>query len=294
MKIDELRRLLRAADRENLEKAFAESYKQLRKSQKEEIDQVLTDILEGKAVKKESKKEGPVEFDTLKGQIEFFIENARAQNYFAPNRVIPKSQRPKWRFMVKNFIKRLEKIPPESENFAESVRLLDQLYALICLGCNVYLFSTDDPFRSIGWEQDQLFALLVKRTFETGYSRENISKLLLRAAVGGLSRESLHIQQEMVLISALRTADVRTTAIEEAEKLVDEREEELKALKKYDDGIYELEDAIEELSGVILMLSADLEEWKKGINYYFKHLNFPHQHGVLNLENSIFQPLKKA
>ncbi len=23
-------------------------------------------------------------------------------------------------------------------------------------------------------------------------------------------------------------------------------------------------------------------------------LNFPHQHGVLNLENSIFQPLKKA
>ena len=271
MKIDELRRLLQAADRENLEKAFAESYKQLRKSQKEEIDQVLTDILEGKAVKKESKKEGPVEFDTLKGQIEFFIENARAQNYFAPNRVIPKSQRPKWRFMVKNFIKELEKIPPESENFAESVRLLDQLYALICLGCNVYLFSTDDPFRSIGWEQDQLFALLVKRTFETGYSRENISKLLLRAAVGGLSRESLHIQQEMVLISALRTADVRTTAIEEAEKLVDEREEELKALKKYDDGIYELEDAIEELSGVILMLSADLEEWKKGINYYFKH-----------------------
>ena len=26
----------------------------------------------------------------------------------------------------------------------------------------------------------------------------------------------------------------------------------------------------------------------------FNNLNFPHQHGVLNLENSIFQPLKKA
>ena len=26
----------------------------------------------------------------------------------------------------------------------------------------------------------------------------------------------------------------------------------------------------------------------------FSYLNFPHQHGVLNLENSIFQPLKKA
>lgn len=31
--------------------------------------------------------------------------------------MVPKSQRPKWRFMVKNFIKELEKIPPESENF---------------------------------------------------------------------------------------------------------------------------------------------------------------------------------
>ena len=35
------------------------------------------------------------------------------------------------------------------------------------------------------------------------------------------------------------------------------------------------------------------------VNDYFSeqsidNLNFPHQHGVLNLENSIFQPLKKA
>ena len=271
MKIDELRRLLQAANRENLEKAFAESYKQLRKAQKEEIDQVLTDILEGKTAEKENKKEKPLEFEGLKGQIEFFIENAKAQNYFAPNRVIPKNQRPKWRFMVKNFIKELEKIPPDSEKFDESVQLLDQLYALICLACNVYLFSTDDPFRSIGWEQNQLFALLAKRTFETGYSRENISRLLLRASTGGLSRESLHIQQEMALAALLRTSDVRTAAIEEAEELVDGWEEKLKTLKQYDRGRYELEENIDELGAVILMLSAALEEWKKGIDYYFKH-----------------------
>ena len=282
MKIDELRRLLREADRENLEKAFAESYKKLRKSQKEEIDQTLMEILEGREVKSEKKKDEPLEFDTLKAQIDFFITNARVQNYCAPNRVIPKSQRSKWRFMVRNFIKELEKIPPESENFAESARLLDQLYGLICLGCDIYLFSTDDPFRSIGWEQDQFFALLVNRIFETGYSRENISKLLLRAATGGLSCESLHVQQEMVLFSALGTADVRTTAIEEAMKLVDEREEKLKALKKYGSGRYTLEEAIEELSGMILMLSAALEEWKKGINYYFKHSKCRNREEILD------------
>lgn len=43
MKIQELRKLLNAADREALERAFAESYKQLRKGKKEEIDPVDLD-----------------------------------------------------------------------------------------------------------------------------------------------------------------------------------------------------------------------------------------------------------
>ena len=33
---------------------------------------------------------------------------------------------------------------------------------------------------------------------------------------------------------------------------------------------------------------------EKSQDTYLRYLNFPHQHGVLNLENSIFQPLKKA
>ena len=53
----------------------------------------------------EKKKKGSaVSFEELEREMEIFFENAYAQNYFAPNRVIPKSQRPKWRFMVKNFI----------------------------------------------------------------------------------------------------------------------------------------------------------------------------------------------
>lgn len=52
MKVQELRNLLSASDRKNLEKAFVESYKQLRKAQKEEIDPILTDILEGNPLKR--------------------------------------------------------------------------------------------------------------------------------------------------------------------------------------------------------------------------------------------------
>ena len=270
MKVQELRDLLKASDREHLEKAFVECYKQLRKGQKEEIDPVLTDILDGKAAEMK-KAASTVSFEELKGQITEFTENAYAQNYFAPNRVVPKSQRPKWRFMVKNFIKELGKIPPESENYPEAVKLLTDLYLLLCEACNYYLFSTDDAFRSIGWEQPKLFELLVKKTFAAGYTRENISSLILYAATGGLSRESLHIEQEIALLRELKTSDVKYIAVEEAKKLIEERIKNLKGLEKYDNRQYELEEAVNELCGVILLISIALAEPEKGIEYYFKN-----------------------
>lgn len=123
MKIQDLRKLLGAADREHLEKAFVECYKKLRKEQKEEADPLLNGILEGKAVNTK-KLEVRMDFGELEQQIDEFIENAYAQNYFAPNRFIPTKQRPKWRFMVKNFIKELDKVPLESEDYPKAVNQL--------------------------------------------------------------------------------------------------------------------------------------------------------------------------
>lgn len=139
------------------EKIWNETYKQLRKGQKEDFDSLLTDILQGKTVEKKAVEEA-VPFEELERQVTEFLENAYAQNYFAPNRVIPKSQRPKWRFMVKNYIKELERVSSESDYYSRSVKLLTDLYKLICQACNYYLFSTDDPFRSIGWEQQDFLA----------------------------------------------------------------------------------------------------------------------------------------
>lgn len=270
MKILELKALLKEADREHLEKAFAECYKQLCKSQKQEIDSVIVDILNGKTVDKK-KVENAVSFEMLEQQITVFIENAYAQNYLAPNRIIPKNQRPKWRFLVKNFIKELEKVPVESENHSKAVKLLTDLYALICAACNSYLFSTDDAFRSIGWEQPKLFELLVKKTFSEGYSREKIAQLILYAVTGGLSRESLHVEQETVLLGGLKTSDVKLIAIEESKKLVEEREEKLKEMSRYDHQRYYLENDVNELCSMILLVFIALGEAEEGIRYYFKH-----------------------
>lgn len=64
MKVQELRDLLKAADRDLLEKAFVESYKHLTKRQKEETDPAITDVLSGKSAKSTGKKES-VNFDEL-------------------------------------------------------------------------------------------------------------------------------------------------------------------------------------------------------------------------------------
>ena len=269
MKVQELRQLLATSDRGHLEKAFVEMYKQFRKGQKEELDQMMVNILEGKAV--EGKTGSNVSFEELEKQIRVFLENAHLNNYIMPNRTIPKAQRPKWRFMVKNFIKELGEIPLESEDYAKAVKLLTDLYCLICKACNYYIFSTEDAFRSIGWEQPELFELVVTKTFAAGYSRENISQLLLYATTNGLSRESLPIQQEFVLLSGLKTSDVKNIAIEEAKKLVEGRMGKLAELGKYDDRKYNIKDGVNELCTMILAISITLAEFEKGVEYYFKY-----------------------
>lgn len=271
MKVQELRQLLSKADKSLVEKAFVEGYKQFTKRQKEEIDLVITDILEGKETSANSKKKASVSFDELKEQITVFLENAYAQNYLAPNRVIPKSQRPKWRFLVKNYIKELQKISVENENYEESVKLMTDIYRMICYACNYYLFSTDDAFRSIGWDQTELFSVLVKKTFGDGYTREKISSLLLCAVTGGLSRESLYVHQEMALAAQLKTSDVKYMAIEEAKKLVDDRTVKLDGLKEYDRKRYDLEETINELCGMVLILKIALAEPEEGIIYFFNN-----------------------
>ncbi len=59
-----------------------------------------------------------MDFNRLEDEITQFLSNAYAQNYLIPNKVIPKSQRSKWRFMVKKYIKELEKISTEDEIFS--------------------------------------------------------------------------------------------------------------------------------------------------------------------------------
>lgn len=270
MKIQELRQLLSTAERSAVEKAFAETYKMLTKSKKEELDPVIAAILAGKEMKAEKKNKTAVPFEALEAEINLFLENAYAQNYLAPNREVPKSERPKWRFMVKNYIKELGKLSPEDENYAKSVTLLTSLYRMLCYACNYYLFSTEDAFRSVGWQQAELYQLLAKKTFALGYSGETIASLLSLAVGGGLSRDSLHEDMEFAFLAELKTSDVKYMAMEEAKKQVVQKNETLAKTKKNYSERYEIVGEINQLCAMVLMISVRLCEPEPGIEYFFE------------------------
>ena len=270
MKVQELRQMLSEAERSLVEKAFVESYKQLKKSQKEEADYLIRGILSGESEKSGTKKEKQ-SFEELEEQIERFLENAKAGYYYSPNRVIPKSQRPKWRFLVKGYIKELEKVVPESGYYEIASELLRKIYALLCQACNYYLFSTEDAFRSVGWQQDELYHLLVSKMFGNGLVGENVAKMTVMACTGGLSRESLYYGQQAVLLSELKTSDAKYMAMEAAEKEIQERQGKLTGLEKYSHQRYYMEEEINNFCDMILMISISLGETESGVKYYFKN-----------------------
>lgn len=270
MKVQELRQMLSGAERSLIEKAFVESYKQLKKYQKEEADYLIRTILSGESEKSAAKKQKQ-SFGELEAQIETFLENAKAGNYYAPNRVIPKSQRPKWRFLVKGYIKELEKVTPESGHYERASELLRKIYALLCEACNYYLFSTEDAFRSVGWRQEELFHLLASMTFGCGFSEENVAAMTIMACTGGLSRESLYYGQQAVLLSELKTSDVKYMAVEIIKKEIRERQGKLTGLGKYDHQRYYLEEEIDNFCDLFLLLSLSLAETGSGVKYYFKN-----------------------
>lgn len=270
MKVQELRQIISSADRVLLEKAFVETYKQLTKSQKEEADVLIQAALSGENAKTKKKKE-TVSFEELEMQIITFIGNAKEGNYFAPNCVIPKSQRPKWRFLVKGYLKELAKIKPDSEYYERALKLLSDLYALICQACQYYLFSTDDPFRSIGWLQEDFYHLVATKTFEGGYTREKIAKMVEMACTGGLSRNSLHCDQELELIFLLHASDVKEIAIEESKKAIQKRKEKLTSIRNNDYLSFYIEEEINNFCDLILMLFLVQAETEQGVKYYFKN-----------------------
>ena len=99
------------------------------KAKKEtDADQLIEAITSGNSVPKAKKQQPVMDFESLKSSINYFLECVDNDYYFAPNRIIHKAQRSKWRFEVKNYVKMLNGIPADGEHGEESAKLMRGLF----------------------------------------------------------------------------------------------------------------------------------------------------------------------
>lgn len=271
MKIAEFRDKMKNAERANLEVIASELYKQIPKRLKdEEIDSLIEEILiNGKPGAKKSKD--TVSFDELKSNIDYFLDCAMAGYYFTPNRIIPKSKRSKWRFEVMNYVKQLDKITADDPNSEEAARLYRDIYNVLSYGCGFYLFSTENPFGSIGIHQYDFYERLVAKYFANGYSKEKIKDMLTAATAVYVDPSTLYIELQISFIGGLKTVDMKELAVKIAKERVGELKSKLKTMKKHDN-TYWLEKEISELCGVVLGLSIALFEGDAGAEYYMENV----------------------
>ncbi|MCD8090507.1 MAG: hypothetical protein LUD81_07815 [Clostridiales bacterium] len=270
MKINELRNLLAESREESIKKAFAECYKALPKAKKEEIDGLLTDILKGSDVKKAKKKNQTVDFGELSVEIDTFMEYAYADLYFAPNKIVPRAQRSKWRFTVKGFVKALTAVKEEDESFGAAAEYLFKLYELLCYGCGYYVFSSTDTFRSVGIPQEEFLEMVVSRKLAAeGYTKENLERLIWLGAACLVSSENLNEDLLCVVADKLKTSDSKYIAIEAARALIETGAADELTEKSSNPQTYDVEYGKNRAALFILHLAVLLGETESYVAYYF-------------------------
>lgn len=121
--VNELKNGIKKYDKKELEFIIVSLYKCIPKKVKEEYD--IDSYIKNIDINKKTdvvKKEIP--FDEIYNEIIYFIKCIDLGYYCSPNRVIAKKDRSAWRFKVKRFYKKLNKISPDSENGSIATSLL--------------------------------------------------------------------------------------------------------------------------------------------------------------------------
>jgi len=119
--------------------------------------------------------------------------------------------------------------------------------------------------------QPVYYEMMIKRTFATGYTDENMKNMLLDATCVEIDRNSLHIEMEKIFAESLPTSDLKYKAIELIKEYVEEFEDKLKKSIKNSNESYRLKCSIEEMCETMLIISILLCEPEDAIKYYWKH-----------------------
>lgn len=276
MLVSELRALLKKYSEDDLRILIVEMYKAMPKQVREDksIDELLKDM---NLYLKENKraKDKPVNFNALKPEIEWFLANAYEGNYFKPNQIIHKKERPKWRFKVKSYIKSLESIPMKSSEGEEATDLLIKIFKMLNYACRFTIFNTQDAYNSAKISKSDLLENILIRTFDGGISYEKIKRSVVLVVDEMANQSSFFSSLDDVLIEQLKTRDTIEMALKACLELKKEGFlSDLSPGHKYSSATmndYYLEHKINAHVRLVVKLKLSLHEYEDAIKYFYKH-----------------------
>jgi len=217
MKVAELRKLVAGHSAEDLRALVVELYKALPKKRKEDED--LQGMLrrpgEIREIRKTRREPRRPDMGALIYDVESFLHAARNQLYFAPNRIIPKRERSKWRFRVKRFVKDLLAAAEAPEDLPEAARLLEELYGVLCTASTQWLFPSEDPFRAVGISQPDFLVHVLTLRQASEPPGDFVRRGLTLALESELDRATVHADLMVALLEHLKTPALRELALEE-------------------------------------------------------------------------------
>lgn len=267
MKIAQVREQLKNYDSQRLRIIIDELYKVLPKKLIEEkgIDDLLKNPEEYATSRKKGGRAELPDFNQVKRETEIFIEYAGQHYYFAPNRIVHKKDRPKWRFIVKRLYKDLISSSKDPVYSAEAGNLLGRLYCLMCEACGVYLFSSDDPFQSTGIEQTEFFRMVVAVKKQAGLPEKWIAEAIRLIIDNDVDNYTLTTELMYTLLEFLNTAPLKEKAVEQCDRL---RREIAGGAKKRRPTDYSQNQKNNDLVEMVLILQMELGEHEQAVGYF--------------------------
>lgn len=273
MKVDELKQKLNGYDKATIMKLAVEFYKLIPKAKKE--DEILDNLInEPNAPKVTNKSSKIASIQELAAHIELFLSHVKSNYYTEFNKVVPKSERPKWRFMVKNFYKDLLalKLSEESDKVIRA-SLMQKLYDIMCDGLRNYHFNSDDTFISVGITQPDFYRTTLQLIDDAEGKVSVIHKGIPLIIEHTVNREILPDTLMCEFIEIVNTPDARYSALEKIENYIKDIQATLvppnsKKHSMWDTSEYRKKDKINNLAKLGMRIHIALFEYSEAIHFF--------------------------
>ncbi|MFS0645746.1 hypothetical protein [Siminovitchia sp. 179-K 8D1 HS] len=272
MKVSELREKIRSSTKDELQQIIVEMYKQIPKRMREEKE--IDRLIEEPEVFKKSRKSAKqsmkdLDFHSVEQETKTFIANAWAQNYFAPNRAVPKKERSNWRFTAKRLVEQVMSFSNHPVHQKACASLMEELYRLFVYASGHYVFASQEPFDTLKIPQTDFLEWVVLLKKETEDPDQWISGSLKLVIEEDSNYYTTTRSLLGVLLRALNNAPLKERMVAIAEELLHEKRKALKRSKR--DGIWKNEQYINHLVQMIFMTQSALGEYQEAINVFKKY-----------------------